>query len=201
MAIIRAAVEADIPQIHAIYAHYVLHSVLTFRENVPPLTETRDKLAGIKSRKLPFLVAVDQKDESSDVSDKVLGYACASPFRGHMLSYASTVELSLFLDPEYRARGLGTMLISAIIEELKHTRHLVGECIGDPEHQVLAEGGAGTRVRHLLAVMALDTKGKDAGEGLRNWYVKRGFVERGRMSQIGFKDGRWYVCLSCWFLF
>ncbi|KAL1960664.1 hypothetical protein VTO42DRAFT_7243 [Malbranchea cinnamomea] len=71
------------------------------------------------------------------------------------------------------------------------TRHLAGEFIGDSDNQVLAEGGAGSRIRNLLAVMAVDTDGKGGGEGLRDWYVKRGFVERGRMKEVGFKNGRW----------
>lgn len=39
--------------------------------------------------------------------------------------------------------------------------------------------------------MAIDPDGKDGGEALMAWYKKRGFIQRGRMEQIGFKKGRW----------
>lgn len=196
---IRPAVESDVPQIHAIFTHYVLNSVLTFLQNVPPQKHTADRLAGVKARGLPFLVAVEARNDGDcgdEASNKVLGYASVSPFRGYMLSYASTVELSLFLDPPYQSRGLGTKLLPSIIDELKTACHMAGEYIGDPDHQVLAEGGAGSSIRNLLAVMAIDTDGKEAGEGLRNWYIKRNFVERGRMVEVGFKKGRWFVYSS-----
>lgn len=39
--------------------------------------------------------------------------------------------------------------------------------------------------------MAVDTDRPDGGNALRRWYIKRGFVERGRLEKIGFKKGRW----------
>ncbi|EEA23210.1 hypothetical protein TMatcc_002067 [Talaromyces marneffei ATCC 18224] len=38
--------------------------------------------------------------------------------------------------------------------------------------------------------MAVDTDRPDGGNALRRWYIKRGFVERGRLEKIGFKKGR-----------
>jgi phosphinothricin acetyltransferase len=48
-----------------------------------------------------------------------------------------------------------------------------------------------TRIRELLAVMAVDDKGRDAGLGLRDYYVQWGFREVGRMERVGFKFERW----------
>ncbi len=55
----------------------------------------------------------------------------------------------------------------------------------------LLEATPRTRVRELLAVMAVDDNGRDAGLALRDYYVQWGFREVGRMEQIGFKFGRW----------
>jgi hypothetical protein len=63
--------------------------------------------------------------------------------------------------------------------------------IGDDGRTTYEGDEGGVRIRNILAVMAVDTSGKDGGEALQRWYIKRGFVERGRMDKIGFKMGRW----------
>jgi len=50
----------------------------------------------------------------------------------------------------------------------------------------------GITVDNIIAVMAVDPEGKDKGETLRRWYIKRGF-QKGRISKIGFKRGHWFV--------
>jgi phosphinothricin acetyltransferase len=59
-------------------------------------------------------------------------------------------------------------------------------------HDEASKGnGLGVSIRNVLAVMAVDTDGPDAGDALRRWYINRRFVERGRLEKIGFKKGRW----------
>lgn len=41
--------------------------------------------------------------------------------------------------------------------------------------------------------MAVDPEGKNKGETLRRWYIKRGFQRKGRLSKIVFKRGHWFV--------
>jgi GNAT superfamily N-acetyltransferase len=202
---IRPATEDDIPQVHAIYSHYVRETVLTFMQTPPPLASMIAKFrTNTTVRGLPYLVAVDDKETTAA---KVLGYTYLSPFRGTMLSYGPTVELSLFLDPAHRFRGLGTRLLSALLSMLgpypynnndkeysdstralsiDGVRHLVVEHEGYPDSVVIASAP----VRNVIACMALDSEGKDGGEGLRRWYEERGFVERGRLKGVGFKKGR-----------
>ncbi|KAL1963054.1 hypothetical protein VTN77DRAFT_8700 [Rasamsonia byssochlamydoides] len=206
---IRLATEDDIPQVHAIYSHYVRETVLTFMQNPPPLAAMVAKFRGNTTvRGLPFLVAVE--DETG--TDVVLGYAYLSPFRGTMISYGPTVELSLFLHPAHRSRGLGTRLLTTLLSMLgpypntttaadnnedravlaesssDGVKHRASEHTGYPDSEVVAS----VPVRNVIACMALDTEeGKDGGEGLRRWYEKRGFVERGRLKGVGFKKGRW----------
>ncbi|KAK2772527.1 hypothetical protein FQN53_004614 [Emmonsiellopsis sp. PD_33] len=183
---IRPAIQQDLPQIHAIYTQYVLNTVVTFLVNKPPQSYTTEKFHTAQERGLPYLVAVE---ESEAGSEKVCGYTQASPFRGYMLSYGPTVELSLFVHPDYRCRGIGNRLLAALLEALKTTKHRTCEFEGDAEHEVKPEDGA--VVKNLLAVMAVDSTGRNGGEGLRDWYVQRGFVERGRLKEVGFKMGQW----------
>lgn len=216
---IRHATEDDIPQVHAIFSHYVRETILTFIQNPPPLEAMVAKFRGNTiGRGLPYLVAVEEGEDEDDESHKtgtVLGYAYFSPFRGTMISYGGTVELSLFLHPEHRGRGLGTRLLTTLLSMLgpyphntptassgsddedgitsteistDGVSHLAREHEGYPDSEVTVS----VPVRNVIACMALDTKeGKDGGEGLRKWYENRGFVERGRLKGVGFKKGRW----------
>lgn len=190
---IRPAMATDIPQVHAIYSYYVQETVVTFMQNSPPLLSLMSKFQDITGRGLPFLVAVDDGADTETGTETVLGYTYLSPFRGTMLSYGPTVELSLFVHRSHTNRGLGSLLLSTLLASLNNggVKHLAREHPGIPGYEVVAPDG-GAPVRNVIACMALDTKdGKDGGEGLRRWYEKRGFVERGRLKGVGFKKGRW----------
>lgn len=195
---IRDATTSDLPHIRAINIHYILNTVLTFRRTPPPLATIIDKYNDIKARRLPYLVAVDSNlKHHADDSDLVLGYAYLSPYRGDMLSYASTVEPTLFVHPDHQSKSIGSDLLASILQAAKtvlHCAHEISTEVHDeavPIKVTAGEYGLGVFVRNVLAVMAVDTDGPDEGDALRGWYVKRGFVEKGRLEKIGFKKGRW----------
>lgn len=198
--IIRDATPSDLGQILAINTHYILNTVLTFRQTPPPPSTILSKFNDIKARHLPYLVAIDsslkQRDENGDDSnDLVLGYAYLSPYRGEMLSYAPTVELTLFVHPSHQSRSVGSRLLAAILkaaESVLHRGYEIGGIVDETATKAVAEeNGLDVSVRNVLAVMAVDTDGPYEGDKLRKWYVERGFVERGRLEKIGFKKGRW----------
>ncbi|KAF9894809.1 hypothetical protein FE257_004430 [Aspergillus nanangensis] len=198
MAIIRPASVSDLAQIHSINCHYILHTSLTFAQNPPPLATYRDTFDLVQARGLPYLVAVDEGQRFEDGEMLVVGYTYLSPYRGERLSYAPTVELSLFVHPAYQSRAIGSRLLSALLEKFHRgeLRNNAFEITGDDEQarQVYAasnDGGDGVPVQNVLAVMAVDPEGKDGGEALRRWYIKRGFMERGRLMKVGRKWNRW----------
>jgi L-amino acid N-acyltransferase YncA len=185
---IRAATENDIPQVHTIYSHYVANTVLTFMQTAPPLQSMLDKFknnTGNTRSGLPYLVAVD-----TDTEKTVLGFAYLSPFRGTMFSYGPTVELSLFLSPEYTHKGIGSYLLTELLSKLQDNKplHRAVEHAGYKSHESVSDP---MPVRNIIACMALDPEGRDQGEGLRKWYEQRGFVERGRLKSVGLKKGKW----------
>lgn len=148
--------------------------------------EVAHKLHDLAIRGLPYIVAVDKIHKAEDGSDLILGYASLSPFRGHLVSYAPTVELSLFVHPDYHARSIGSELLKTLLElvgkgEVNH------RCNGGPNQPIKFP----TRVRNIIAVMAVDPDGKEGGIALKRWYIRRGFVESGRIVNVGFKRGRW----------
>jgi L-amino acid N-acyltransferase YncA len=192
---IRPATLDDLCQVRDISVHYVRHSRLTFLQNPGSQAMFIKKFLEItNSRQLPYLVAVEQ--QAPDNQEMVVGYSYLSPFRGHMLSYAPTVELTLFVHPEYQSRAIGTRLLTTILEraEAPEVVHRAREVVADDdgvERTIYADGGSGVRIRNILAVMAIDINGKDDGEALRRWYIQRGFEEMGRMKNVGFKMDRW----------
>lgn len=207
---IRPAQDSDLPQIRAISAHYILHTALTFAETPPPHETYHAKLTELAARNLPYLVAVGEHsandyllaDTRADIRQVVLGYAYLSPFRGHLTAYAPTVELSLFLHPANHSQGIGSRLLAemmALVREGK-IRHVAITDEGVFGSEGLGNGSSTSHtlpptitVENIIAVMAVDPEGKDQGEALRRWYIKRGFEERGRLSRVGFKRGHWYI--------
>ncbi|KAJ7069176.1 acyl-CoA N-acyltransferase [Mycena amicta] len=162
---VRPGRPADIPQITTIINHYIATSMTTFR--LEPLAEAGvlETCHAVQTQNLPFLVAI------ADAEDTILGHTYASGYRmpSHA-GYKHTVEISVFVAPGSRTRGVGTRLMDALLESLRHSP---------------------AEVKQILAVMAVDPDGPDAGLGLRDWYGRWGFRQVGQLKRVGFKFGKW----------
>lgn len=153
--IIRDSEPADIPAITAIYAYAVMTSLATFDEQPPSVAEMTQRRADIVDIGLPFIVAAGPDGQ-------ILGYAYAGPFR-RRTGYRFTLEDSIYIERTMTHRGIGTALLSALIERC-----------------------AAAGYRQLVAVIA-DT-GHAASIGL---HEKLGFKMIGVMPAVGFKFRRW----------
>ena len=101
---IRIATEADVPQILAIYAPYILTTTYTFEYTVPAEEEFLQRFRSITAR-FPWLVW-----EEDGV---ILGYADGSaPFE--RAAYSWCAEDSVYLHPDARGRGIGRKLCRAL---------------------------------------------------------------------------------------
>ena len=103
---VRPAERDDLPAIEAIYHHYVVNSPATFdieKQSRGPWFEQFD---GAKYRCL-----VAARDEF------VCGYACSQRFRAKA-AYETSVELSIYLAPDVRLRGIGKRLYAALFDAL-----------------------------------------------------------------------------------
>ena len=100
--LVRSLVRTDWPQVQAIYAEGIAGGHATF-ETETPSWESFDsgKLPGLR------LVAVD--------GDQVLGWAAASATSARP-AYFGVVEHSVYVAPSARSRGIGHMLLDAIID-------------------------------------------------------------------------------------
>ncbi len=104
---LRAATDADIAAIQAIYAHHVLHGLASFEVEPPSVEEMRRRFAAVTGAGYPYLVAA--------TVDGVLGYAYASAYRARP-GYRYTVEDSVYVAAEAVGRGIGRRLLTALID-------------------------------------------------------------------------------------
>ncbi|HEX5655587.1 MAG TPA: GNAT family N-acetyltransferase [Polyangiales bacterium] len=149
--LVRDACDADMPAVHAIYAHYVRHSVATFEYEVPSLDELLERRRAVLAC---YLVAVED--------ERVLGYGYASSFRTRA-GYRYTLEDSIYVDPGAQQRGVGTALLTAIVQ--------------------ICERGPW---RQMIAVI-----GDSANTGSIALHARAGFTHVGIQRAVGFKHGRW----------
>ena len=151
---IRRARPEDIPDIREIYNHYVTNSVVTFDEKPLTIRAWKAKFAFLKKLGHPVLVAVSP-------SEQVLGYALVQPWRPRS-GYRFTVENAIYLRPASTGKGLGSALLTALVE---------------------ASEEAGLRT--MIAVIS--DSGADASLTL---HERAGFIEVGRMGGVGYKFNR-----------
>jgi L-amino acid N-acyltransferase YncA len=151
---VRPATVGDLDAVTAIYAPYVASSVITFETEAPDAAAWRTRFDAVVGRGLPFLVATS--------GSRVVGYAYAGPWK-ERAAYRHTVENAIYLAPDARGRGIGVVLLEALLDA----------CAEAGAHQVItviADGGGSASMR---------------------LHVRCGFREAGRLEQVGFKHGRW----------
>ena len=101
---VRAAIEADLGAIVAIYAHHVRTGTASFEIDAPDGAEITRRWHEVVDRDLPYLVAV--------VGSEVVGYAYAAPYRPRP-AYRFTVEDSVYVRADFARRGIGAMLLES----------------------------------------------------------------------------------------
>ena len=151
--VIRPYSTADIPAVTRIYGHYVRDTVITFETEVPDETEMANRFATIAGKGHPLLIA-----EQGGI---VIGYAYASTYRPRE-AYRFTCEDSIYLSPDAVGKGIGSALLTRLIEESR---------------------AAG--FKQMLAVITAER-----ANSIR-LHEKAGFRFIGKYEALGFKFDRW----------
>ncbi|MFR0674306.1 N-acetyltransferase family protein [Enterobacterales bacterium AW_CKDN230030176-1A_HGKHYDSX7] len=150
---LRDALPDDLPDLLAIYNDAVLNTTAIWNETPVDLANRQAWFELRAAQGYPILVAVDDSG--------VLGYASFGdwrPFEG----FRYTVEHSVYVRGDQRGKGLGPVLMEALIERAR-------------------AGG-----KHVM-VAAIES-GNAASIRL---HERLGFVVTGQMAQVGMKFGRW----------
>jgi len=151
---IRACEERDVAAIAEIYRHHVLTSPATFELDPPDAAEMARRRRGVVDGGYPYFVA--------EQGGRIIGYAYASAYRPRP-AYRHTVENSVYIRPGCERRGIGRVLLEALIEACE------------------ARG-----FRQVVAVI-----GDSANEASIGLHVHLGFRMAGTLQAAGFKFGRW----------
>ncbi len=151
---LRDARPADLAAIQAIYADHVANGLATF-ELVPPDLETMTaRYQATLAQGLPYLVA--------ELESAVRGYALAGLYNPRP-GYRFTVEDTVYVAPGFERRGLGGLLLGALIERCTALGY-----------------------RRMVAVIGDSANGASIG-----LHEAAGFARAGLVPSAGFKFGRW----------
>lgn len=153
-AIIRTATAADMAAITGIYRPAVLEGTASFELEPPDEPEMLRRFKAIAEGGYPYFVA--------ELDGRIVGYAYANAYRTRP-GYRFTVEDSIYIAPEAQGRGIGRVLLKALIDTstVKGYRLMVA-VIGDSRR-------FGSIVLHRNA----------------------GFTFCGTIHSVGYKFGRW----------
>ena len=104
---IREATAEDAGAVAAIYGPVVTDTIISFEEEPPSADEMARRIAASRL----WLVAEDDDGH-------VVGYAYAAPFHPRA-AYRWSVEVSVYLRPGARGRGIGKRLVSELVGRLR----------------------------------------------------------------------------------
>lgn len=150
---IRAAEEGDFEALADLYNYYVRHTHTTFEEDPVSGPEMGERVRAVQQIGLPWLVLED--------GGRLGGYACAVRWKGRA-AYRYSVESTIYLAEGFGQRGLGTLLYSELLAQLR-------------------SGG----LHCALAGIALPNASSVA------LHEKLGFVKVAHLSEVGRKFDRW----------
>jgi phosphinothricin acetyltransferase len=152
--LIRDALPADLPGVLDIYNDAVLNTTAIWNEQPVDLANRQAWFDARKTQSYPILVAVQGDGQ-------VLGYSSFGDWR-LFEGFRHTVEHSVYVRADQRGKGLGPLLMQALIERAR-----------------LCD-------KHMM-VAAIES-GNAASVGL---HERLGFITTGQMPQVGTKFGRW----------
>lgn len=151
---IRTAEKKDVPALLAIYNEEVEHGLSTFDLNPKTMEEWLEWFGEHNVGNHPLIVAEED--------GKAVGYASLSSYRMKE-AYQATVELSVYVDKEYRNRGIATKLSLAILDMAREWED-------------------------IHTVISVITGGN---EGSLRLHERLGFTHCGTMREVGVKFGKW----------
>ena len=152
---VRPASRDDIPAITAIYGHAVRTGTASYELEPPSEADMAARFDALAAGSYPYFVA--------DCPDGILGYAYAGPFRPRR-AYRFMVEDSIYLAPAAQGKGIGRLLLSALIED----------CTRLGFRQMVAVIGDGKRNQPSVRL-----------------HESLGFRHAGLLEGSGYKHGRW----------
>ncbi|PWB80170.1 MAG: GNAT family N-acetyltransferase [Methylocystaceae bacterium] len=154
--IVRPSRDEDVEAMLAIYLHHIRTGLDPSEAplyEAPQKEDIKRRRKNMGKHRLPHLVA--------ELDGAVIGYAYAVPFRKRP-AYRYVVKHSIYVDPSHLHRGVGRLLLQALIDACAAAgfRQMIG--------YVDASNQASLKLHEAF-----------------------GFFQAGYLSSVGFKFGRW----------
>ncbi|MFW6304038.1 MAG: N-acetyltransferase family protein [Candidatus Sumerlaeota bacterium] len=108
--IIRPGREDDLPVLTELYNHYVTTTPVTFDVEPWSLEERGEWFS-------QFDVSGRYQCFVAEWEGRVCGYACAGRFH-HKKAYETSVEMSIYLAPDFHGKGAGSLLYGELFDAL-----------------------------------------------------------------------------------
>lgn len=150
---IRLARREDVPALLDIYNYEVINGVATLDLNTRTLEERYEWYDAHNKDNHPLIVGVE--------NGEITGYASLSEYR-QKEAYKTTVELSIYVSPNHRKKGVGRALMAHILEMAKNDER-------------------------THCVVSVITAGNEASTKL---HAEFGFTYCGTIPEVGMKFGR-----------
>lgn len=149
---IRPVTISDAEAICRIYNYYVTESIITFEESPVGVDEMESRIADV-TKELPWLVFEEKQG--------VVGYSYASRWKSRC-AYRYSVESTVYVDPSFKNKKIGSLLYSELIEILREKKF----------HSILA--GIALPNEHSVKL-----------------HEKFGFINVARLKEVGWKFEDW----------
>ena len=153
----------DAGRLSEIYSYYVRDTAISFEYDAPTEDEFAKRIKLI-TEKYPYLVCVDDEE--------VVGYAYAGSYSPRQ-AYDWTVTTSIYVDKEYRRKGIGTLLYDELEKRLK-------------------EQGI---VNLLAGVASCENEDEYLTHDSSKFHINKGYTQVAHMKAVGKKFGKWYDLL------
>lgn len=149
----RMADVSDAEELLSIYKPYVTDTAITFEYEVPSIEVFKNRIKETLEG-YPYIVC--------EYKDKIVGYAYAHRY-GERAAFQWDVELSIYLDMNYKSLGIGKILYNKVIEILK--------------------------LQNVQNIYACITSANDKSI---KFHEKMGFEFIGIFKDTGYKFDKWY---------
>jgi L-amino acid N-acyltransferase len=158
--VIRLAGPPDSEAIRAIYNAEVLGSTNTFDLRARTPAE-QDAWLDAHQGAHPAVVAVGPGPDGATGDGVVVGFGSLSPYRDRP-AYATTVENSVYVDPTWRGRGVGRLILTELLElAVQHGFHsVIARIVGHNETSIA--------LHHALGFEMVGTE-HEVGRKHRRW--------------------------------
>lgn len=150
--IIRMATLDDADSILKIYEPYIMNTVITFEYEKVSLVKFQERMTNVMSQ-FPWLVCC--------IDGVLAGYAYCSP-HFERAAFAWDCECSVYIDEEYKRRGIASALYDALFHLIKKQGYY--------------------NIYSLICV---------PNEGSLSLHTKHGFTEIGTFHNTAYKLGQW----------